>query len=65
MAVSVVERLVREAILEELRAITRRKRRITVGDDEYELRGRVYESFGEDAFRVGSWVLETLRSALQ
>ena len=40
------------SLRDELRAITRRKRRITVGDDEYELRGRVYESFGEDAFRV-------------
>jgi len=26
--------------------------RVTVDDREYELRGRVYVSFGEDAFRV-------------
>lgn len=44
----------REAALlrDELHAIARRKRRLIVGDGEYELRGRVYESFGEDAFRV-------------
>ena len=30
----------------------KRKLRITVGGNQYELRGRVYDSFGEDAFRV-------------
>jgi hypothetical protein len=37
---------------DELRAITKRKRRIAVGGTRYELRGHIYESFGEDAFRV-------------
>jgi hypothetical protein len=32
--------------------IVKRKLRITVGGNQYELRGRVYDSFGEDAFRV-------------
>lgn len=36
----------------ELYAITRKKRRITVGEFEYELRVRIRDSFGEDAFRV-------------
>ena len=36
----------------ELYGVTRRTRRMTVGECEYELRGRVYDSFGEDAFRV-------------
>jgi hypothetical protein len=37
---------------EELRRIVSRKRRIAVAESQYELRGSVYESFGEDAFRV-------------
>jgi hypothetical protein len=37
---------------EELHRIAKRKRRIAVGGSRYELRGNVYESFGEDAFRV-------------
>lgn len=37
---------------EELHGIAKKKRRIAVGGSQYELRGRVYESFGEDAFRV-------------
>jgi len=37
---------------EELLRIAKKKRRIAVGDSQYELRGRVYESFGEDAFQV-------------
>ncbi len=36
----------------ELRRIAKRKRRIAAGGSQYELRGSVYESFGEDAFRV-------------
>lgn len=40
------------ALREELYHIARRKRRMTVDGIQYELRGRVYESFGEDAFRV-------------
>ncbi len=44
----------REAITlrEELYRIAKRKRRIAIGGSQYELRGSVYESFGEDAFRV-------------
>jgi len=43
-----------EAVIlrEELRGIAKKKRRIAVDGSQYELRGRVYESFGEDAFRV-------------
>ncbi len=37
---------------EELYRIAGRKYRMTVDQCEYELRGRVYDSFGEDAFRV-------------
>jgi hypothetical protein len=37
---------------EELHRCTRRKRRIVVDGDTYELRGRSYESFGEEAYRV-------------
>ena len=37
---------------EELHRIARRKRRITVGGSQYELQGTVYQSFGEDSFRV-------------
>ena len=40
------------SLRDELRWITKRKRRMTACDCEYELRGRVYESFGENAFRV-------------
>ena len=36
----------------ELHRIAKSKHRITVDGSEYELRGSVYESFGEDAFRV-------------
>jgi hypothetical protein len=36
----------------ELYGITKRKRRLTIGDSKYELRARIFESFGEDTFRV-------------
>jgi hypothetical protein len=36
----------------ELHSLTKKKRRLVVADSQYELRGRVYESFGEDAFEV-------------
>jgi hypothetical protein len=36
----------------ELYSITKKKRRLTIGDSEYELRARIFDSFGEDAFRV-------------
>jgi hypothetical protein len=37
---------------EGLHRVAKRKRRIVVGGSQYELRGNVYENFGEDAFRV-------------
>ena len=40
------------ALREELYRLAKRRQRITVDGIQYELRGRVYESFGEDAFRV-------------
>jgi len=36
----------------ELHGIARQSRRFAIGDGNYELRCRVSESFGEDAFRV-------------
>jgi hypothetical protein len=36
----------------ELYGLTKKKRRIVVENGEYELRARIYDSFGEDAFRV-------------
>jgi len=36
----------------DLYGIVKKRRRITVGGAEYELRCRVYDSFGEDAFRL-------------
>jgi hypothetical protein len=36
----------------ELHDIARQSRRVAMGDGTYELRCRVFESFGEDAFRV-------------
>ena len=41
-----------KSLRDELYGVARRKRRITVDECEYELRGRVYDSFGEDAFHV-------------
>ncbi len=40
------------SLRDELYGITKKKRRVTIGGSDYELRGRVFESFGEDAFRV-------------
>jgi len=40
------------ALREELYRLAKRAQRITVDGIQYELRGRVYDSFGEDAFRV-------------
>jgi len=37
---------------EELHRIAKQKRRIVVSGSQYELRGSIYESFGEDAFQV-------------
>jgi hypothetical protein len=36
----------------ELYGLAKKKRRIVVDNKEYELRTRIYDSFGEDAFRV-------------
>src|SRR4029434_2664895 len=36
----------------ELYDLVKKKRRIVVDSKEYELRARIYDSFGEDAFRV-------------
>lgn len=36
----------------ELYGLAKKKRRIAVDNEEYELRARIYDSFGEDAFRV-------------
>ena len=41
-----------KSLRDEMYRVARRKRRITVGGREYELRVRVYDSFGEDAFHV-------------
>lgn len=41
-----------EAHRRELYAIAKKRRRLTVGEFEYELRVRIRDSFGEDAFRV-------------
>jgi hypothetical protein len=40
------------SLRDELHSLTKRKRRMVVNDSTYELRGRVYDSFGEDAFCV-------------
>ena len=40
------------SLCRELHGIARKSRTIAVGDSNYELRCRVFESFGEDAFRV-------------
>lgn len=37
---------------DELYRTTKKPRRITLGNSEFLLRGRVWDSFGEDAFRV-------------
>jgi hypothetical protein len=40
------------SLRDELYGMTKKKRRVIIGDSEYDVRARVYESFGEDAFRV-------------
>lgn len=40
------------ALREELRGVIKKERRVRLGDGEYTLRGRAWDSFGEDAFRV-------------
>ena len=39
-------------LLKELYDLAKKKRRIVLDNEEYELRARIYDSFGEDAFRV-------------
>ena len=39
----------------ELYGLVKKKQRITVDNVDYELRARVYESFGDDAFQVQWW----------
>jgi hypothetical protein len=36
----------------ELYGLAKKKRRIVLDNEKYELRARIYDSFGEDAFRV-------------
>lgn len=40
------------ALRKELYGLAKKKRRIVVANEEYELRARIYDSFGEDAFQV-------------
>lgn len=40
------------SLREELYVMTKKKRRVILRDSEYDVRARVYESFGEDAFRL-------------
>ncbi len=41
-----------EELRRELYSIVKKRRHVQVGESEYELRARVRDSFGEDAFRV-------------
>ena len=41
-----------KSLREELYKIAKKRRRLTVGGREYELRCRIYENFGEHAFRL-------------
>lgn len=40
------------SLRKELYGLVKKKRRIVVDNEEYELRARIYDSFGEDAFQV-------------
>ena len=40
------------SLCKELYALAKKKQRVTIDDRTYELRARIYDSFGEDAFRV-------------
>ena len=40
------------ALRKELYGVAKKKRRIVVDKEEYELHSRIYDSFGEDAFRI-------------
>ena len=41
-----------KSLRNELYALTKKKQSVRIGDRTYELRARIYDSFGEDAFRV-------------
>jgi hypothetical protein len=41
-----------KALRKELYALKKKKKRIAIDGAEYELRVQVYDSFGEDAFRI-------------
>lgn len=40
------------SLREELYGMAKKKRRVIIGGSEYNVRARVYESFGENAFRL-------------
>ena len=40
------------SLRDQLYRIVKKKHCLSMGDRKYELRGRVYDSFGEDAFRL-------------
>ena len=41
-----------KSLQHELYALAKKKQRVTIDDRTYELRARIFDSFGEDAFRV-------------
>ena len=41
-----------KSLRHELYALAKKKQRVTIDDRTYELRARIFDSFGEDAFRV-------------
>lgn len=41
-----------ESLRHELYALAKKKRRLKIDEQMYELRARIFDSFGEDAFRV-------------
>jgi hypothetical protein len=41
-----------KSLRNELYALTKKKQSVRIGDRTYELRARIYDSFGEDAFRI-------------
>lgn len=41
-----------KSLCNELYALAKKKQRVKIGEHTYELRARIYDSFGEDAFLV-------------
>lgn len=41
-----------KSLRKELYALVKKKRRVEIDEQTYELRARIFDSFGEDAFRV-------------